>query len=80
MPRIPEVPLDHAPPDLQAAFDMDLARDGVVLNTTRIAGHRPGIVLATKRLGQAIADSGLIDAQLRLLVNVRVAGVVGCPF
>ena len=80
MPRIPEMPLDNAPPDLQAAFDMHLARDGVVLTTTRIAGHRPGIVLATKRLGQAIADSGLIDVQLRLLVNVRVAGVVGCPF
>jgi hypothetical protein len=80
MPRIAPVSSENPPPDLAAAFKMDLDRDGVVLDTTRIAGHLPSVVLATKRLGQALAKSGHISAQLRLLMNVRVARLVGCPF
>lgn len=80
MPRIPLLDTADPPADLRVAYDMDLARDGAVLNTTRIVGHRPAVALATKRLGQAVAQSGLIGAQLRLLLNVRVATIVGCEF
>jgi hypothetical protein len=80
MPRIAPVSSENPPPDLAAAFKMDLDRDGVVLDTTRIAGHLPSVVLATKRLGQAVATSGHVPAQLRLLMNVRIARMVGCPF
>ena len=80
MARIEPVSMENPPPDLAAAFEMDRARDGIVLDTTRIAGHLPSVVLAAKRLGQAVARSGHVPAQLRLLMNVRVARLVGCPF
>jgi hypothetical protein len=80
MARIPPVSTDSPPPDLEAAFEMDLDRDGTVLDTTRIAGYLPSVALASKRLGRALAQSGHVPAQLRLLMNVRVAQLVGCPF
>jgi len=80
MPRIPLISTDNPPPALETAFRMDLERDGVILNTTRIAGYLPEVTLAGKRLGQALGKSGHVSAQLRLLMNVRVAQLVGCPF
>jgi hypothetical protein len=80
MPRIPPLDREGAPPEAGVFYDKDLERFGQVLNTTRIAAYRPGIAAAAKRLGQAVAEAGLIPEQLRLLINVRVAGLVGCPF
>ena len=80
MPRIPPLDRDDAPPEAQAFFDWDLEVFGQVLNSTRIAAYRPGIAAAAKRLGQAVAEAGLIPQQLRLLMNLRVASLVGCPF
>jgi hypothetical protein len=80
MPRIPPLDRDDAPPEAQAFFDRDLEVFGQVLNSTQIAAYRPGIAAAAKRLGQAVAEAGLIPEQLRLLMNVRVASLVGCPF
>jgi len=80
MARIAPVRTENPPPDLEAAFNMDLERDGVVLNTTRIAGHLPSVLLAVKQLGRAVAQSGHVPAQLRTLMNVRVARLIGCPF
>ncbi len=76
------VPLDrtNAPLEAQPLFDADVARYGEPLNTTRIAAYSPGIAIAAKALGAAVANAGLIPAQLRFLINVRVAGLVGCPF
>ncbi len=80
MSRIPPLDQDYAPPEARPFFEKDLEVYGQVLNTTRIAAYRPGIAAAAKRLGQAVAEAGLIGEQLRLLMNVRVAGLVGCPF
>jgi hypothetical protein len=80
MPRIRPLDREEAPAEAGVFFDKDLERFGQVLNTTRIAAYRPGIAAAAKRLGQAVAEAGLIPEQLRLLINVRVAGLVGCPF
>lgn len=80
MPRIPPLDPDGAPPEALALFQGDEAVFGQVLNTTAVAAHRPTIAAAAKRLGQAIARAELIPDQLRLLMNVRIAGLVGCPF
>ncbi len=80
MPRIPPLDRDNAPPEAQTLFDRDLEVFGQVLNSTSIAAYRPGIAAAAKRLGQAVAEAGLIPEQLRLLMNVRGASLVGCPF
>ena len=80
MPRIPPLDRDSAPAEAQPFFDRDMEVFGQVLNSTRIAAYRPVMAAAAKRLGQAVAEGGLIPAQLRLLMNVRVASLVGCPF
>ena len=80
MPRISPLDRDSAPAEAQPFFDRDVEVYGQVLNSTRIAAYRPAIAAAAKRLGQAVAEGGLIPAQLRLLMNVRVASLVGCPF
>ncbi len=80
MSRIPPLDRDDAAPEAHPLFDQDLRTYGQALNTTRIAAYRPGIAVAAKELGRAVAKAGLIDEQLRLLINVRVAALVGCPF
>ena len=80
MSRIPPITPENAPPEARELFEKDLAAHGQVLNTTAIAAYRPGIALAAKQLGAAVAQAGLIPEQLRLLMNVRVASLVGCPF
>lgn len=80
MPRITPLDRDSAPPEARPFFDRDLEAFGQVLNTTQISAYRPAIAAAAKRLGQAVAEGGLIADQLRLLMNVRVASLVGCPF
>jgi hypothetical protein len=80
MSRIPPLDPEQAGPEAQALFEQDLQAYDQVLNTTAVAAHRAGIATAVKTLGQAVAKAGLIPDQLRFLVNVRVAGLVGCPF
>ena len=80
MARIPPLDPESAPPEARALFEQDLERYGQTLNTTAIMAYVPGIARAARRLGKEVAESGLIPEQLRLLINVRVAGLVGCPF
>ena len=80
MPRIPPLDRDRAPDEAAPLFDADLKAFGQVLNSTAVAAYRPAIALAAKQLGQAVSGAGLIPDQLRLLINVRVATLVGCPF
>jgi hypothetical protein len=80
MPRITPLTIETAPPEAKELFEKDIAVFDQVLNSTAIAAYRPGIAQAAKQLGQAVAKAGLIPDQLRFLMNVRVAGQVGCPF
>lgn len=80
MSRVPPLDRDGAPAEAGALFDKDLETFGQVLNSTAVAAYRPTVALAAKQLGQAVAQGGLIAAELRLLINVRVASMVGCPF
>ena len=80
MPRLSPVDPEDASPEARALFEQDRAVFGQVLNTTRVAARRPKIAAAAKALGKAVAEDSLIPAQLRLLLNVRIASLVGCPF
>lgn len=80
MARIRTIGDDHPSADVQALFDADRARDGVILNSTRVAAWRPGISAAAKALGKSIAASGRVDPALRSLIKVRIASLVGCEF
>jgi hypothetical protein len=80
MARIPALDIESAPEEARPYFESDLEAYGQVLNTTAIAAYRPGIAGAARRLGAAVSEAGLIPAQLRFLLNVRVASLVGCVF
>ena len=45
-----------------------------------IQAYAPPILDASRRLGAAPAKSGLLSAQLRSLVCLRTAEIVGCSF
>ncbi len=81
MARVREIQdVDPLLPDVCEAFAQDVKAYGAVLNSSRVYAHTPGILRAVKALGKAIAACGHIEPQLRMLVNVRVAQMNGCPF
>ena len=52
---------------------------GTVLNSTAFAAYFPGMMAASRELGNAI-DKGELPAEFRRLLNVKVASQIGCPF
>ena len=80
MPRIPEVPLPPEDPLAKELFERQTEEYGFVLNTARITGHRPTIMRGLARLQEGVDESGLLGADLKALLNVRVASINGCPF
>ncbi|MCW5745603.1 MAG: hypothetical protein KIT36_05330 [Alphaproteobacteria bacterium] len=80
MPRVREIAEDDGDPILAEAFTKERAALGDLLNSTKVMAHCPPILVAAKRLGAAVETSGLLPAQLRALVYLRVATLNGCPF
>lgn len=80
MPRIREIEEPGDDPILQDVFAKEQDAFGYVLNPTKIQAHTPGIMKAAKQLSAAVEKSGLLAAQLRSLVYLRVALINGCPF
>ena len=80
MARIREADPSAAPPEIQKIFEEQTETYGEVLNSYLISSHRPSILLANQAFGQAIEESGLLPVGLRMLLNVRVAQINGCPF
>jgi hypothetical protein len=74
------LPRDQAPPEAQAIYDHDEARFGLVLNPTQVMAHRPPVLAASKQLSRSVAVDAVLPPDLRALVCVRVATLVGCPF
>lgn len=80
MPRIREIEEPGDDPVLKDVFAKEQDTFGYVLNPTKIQAHTPGIMKAAKQLSAAVEKSGLLAAQLRSLVYLRVALINGCPF
>ncbi len=80
MPRVREVEHEGGDPLLQELFAKERETYGFLLNTTKVLAHCPSILKAAKQLSAAVQRSGLLDAQLRSLVYLRVALINGCPF
>ena len=80
MPRVKEIDEPGDDPILQEIFTAEHDRFGLVLNTTKVQAHRPGILKAAKQLSAAVEKSGLLPAELLALVYLRVALLNGCPF
>ena len=80
MPRVTEIEHDGGDPILREVFAQDEERYGATLNTTKVLAHCPPILGAARALSAAVERSGHLDANLRALVNLRVALLNGCPF
>ncbi len=80
MTRIKPLTRDEAPeaarPWMEAA-ERALGQPSVAAG---IQAHCPPVLEAGRALGAAPAKSGLLPAELRSLVCVRVAQIVACPF
>lgn len=80
MPRIRPLGKDEAHPDARVFFEQDERAFGFVLNPTGVFAYRPPVQAAARALGRSVAKDGVLPAELRSLVCVRVATLVGCPF
>jgi alkylhydroperoxidase family enzyme len=80
MPRVREIEDPGDDPILNEIWAREQQAFGGILNTTKIQAHTPGILRAAKQLGAAVDRSGLLSAELRSLVYLRVALINGCPF
>ena len=80
MARIPEVPGTPEDPLAREMFEKNVEAYGFVLNTSKIYAHRPTIMRGLARLQEGVDESGLLGADLKALLNVRIASINGCPF
>ena len=80
MPRIRYVTDQEATPELRERMAREIAEQGHLQPSTGIYGHAPAIQQGTQALNAGIGAAGRISPQLRALLNVRVASIVGCPF
>lgn len=80
MARIPEVSDSPDEPFTREIFKAQIEKYGFVFNTSKIYAHRPTIMHGLNLLQQGVDKSGLLGADLKALVNVRVATINGCPF
>lgn len=80
MSRIDPLDRDSAHPDARPFFDQDERVYGLVLNTTRVMARRPSILAGARGLSRGVATESVLPADLRALVYMRVAMLVGCPF
>ena len=80
MARLPDLTPDIASATVAEAMHQQEAAFGYVFNSTKLMGYCPDIMAASTGLGQAVDRQGNIEASLRYLLYVRVAGLNGCPF
>jgi len=80
MPRIRPITEQESSPEVQGYLRKDIAAFGTVLNSSGVSAHRPSIMAAAKGLGAGIEQSGLLSRELRCLVSIKSASMVGCPF
>ena len=80
MPRVREIDDAGNDPILQDIFAKERETFGSLLNTTKVQAHTPVIMKAAKQLSAAVEKSGLLPAELRSLIYLRVALINGCPF
>jgi hypothetical protein len=80
MARIRPLTKDEVSGDLRDVLAAGERWLGQPVISSGIQAYAPPILEASRRLGAAPEKSGLLDAQLRTLVCLRAAELVGCPF
>jgi hypothetical protein len=78
--RIKGIDPESAPESLKPAFDKNVELFGRVITPNLAMAHRPEILLAAGKLGQAIGTSKIVEGCLKSMVSIRAAQMIGCPF
>ncbi len=80
MSRVPPVDPNDAPPELREVFAQQTELYGTPLIPTLVMAHCPPLVRGARGLAVALEKSGQLPPDLRDLVSLRVAQLIGCPF
>jgi alkylhydroperoxidase family enzyme len=80
MARIRPLTKDEVSPEVRSVMERVEKAMGKPLISTGIQAYCPPILEASRALGAAPARSHTLPAELRSLVCLRVAQMVGCPF
>ena len=75
----PVDPADVAP-ELREIFARQTEQWGAPLTPTLVLAHCPPLVRASAGMSMALEKSGQLPADLRDLICLRVAQLIGCPF
>lgn len=78
--RVEPVNVDKVDDVIRAVFEAQAKKWGASLLNHRLYARRPAIFRGARAMWRGIDASGLIDARLSALVNVRVAALNGCVF
>jgi hypothetical protein len=78
--RVTGIDPQNAPESVQPVFQGSRNFFGRVITPNLVMAHRPEILLAHAKLGQAISVSTVVEGRLKTMVSVRAAQMVGCPF
>ncbi len=78
--RIKGIDPENPPENLKAAFEKNVELFGRVITPNLAMGHRPEILLAAGKLGNAIGTSTVVDGHIKSMVALRAAQMIGCPF
>ncbi len=80
MARIEGIDDDRIDNGIARVFDEQTAKWGARLEPYEIFARRPSLFHAVLGMWEGLGASGLIDVQLKTLVNRRVAAHNGCVF
>jgi alkylhydroperoxidase family enzyme len=78
--RLTPVDPAEAPAELRETFAQQTEQWGAPLGPTLVMAHCPPLVRGARGLGIALEKSAQLAAELRDLVSLRVAQLIGCPF
>lgn len=80
MARLKALDKSEAPTGSRSFYELDEERYGQALNNTRIYAHNPAVLRAIKTFVVAYNDLSQLPIILKVLVQLRVATLNGCPF
>ena len=80
MSRVPPVDPEAVPEEIREVLARQAELWGTPLGPTLVMAHCPPLVRGAGGLGIALEKSGQLPRELRDLVSLRVAQLIGCPF
>jgi len=78
MARISGVATNEATPEARRVFERQERSYGAVLYNHAVLARRPAIFRGFRAMWDGIEESALLPARLRDLLNLKVAGIIGC--